>query len=172
MHGGFLAEYPWALPFTRYFDNSEEEGLERGIPVKLTPTTHFLNVHFEFDAYQPDPINALVPAKTFFDYEQLRWDTANTYKAISDKPRFVTLPLTGTGHTVLFVEATYLNEILANHNLSLVWAVRFEKHYVDSLLNSHKFGYADCASAHILDNGEIKHSRPLFERIRLPDDST
>ena len=172
MHSGFLAEYPWALPFARYFDNREEEELRSGIPVKLTPTAHFLNIHFEFDAYQPDPINALVPAKTFFDFEQLRWDSANTYKTIYGKPRFVTLPLTGTGPTVLLVEANYLNDILANHELTLVWAVRFEKHYVDSLLNSHNLGYADCASAHLLDNGEIKHSRPLFERIRPPTGST
>jgi hypothetical protein len=166
MHGGFLGEYPWALPFARYFENSTDEQTETGIPCKLVPTSHYLNIHSEYDAYQPNAINVLLPAKRFYEHEDLRWDAAKTYTAVSGESRFVTLPVTGEGPLVLLGEEHYLTEFLNSHSLALVWAARTEKHYVDSFLSSHNLGYTEYARAHMIGNGKIKHSKALIERIR------
>lgn len=172
MHGGFLGEYPWGLPFARYFEElDDEDEREAGIPCKLMPTSHFLNIHFAFDAYQPNAINALVPAKEFFDYKQMRWDTRSMYLGSSGASRFVTLPLTEDGPILLLAERQFLKEFLTKRGLSLFWALRTEKHYFDSLFGSHKLGYTEYTRAHVLTDREITNSEPLIERLRPADRS-
>src|SRR5205823_12148354 len=124
MSRGFLAEYPWALPFAPYFEAADEPELEDGDTSSMISASHILNIDFEFDAYQPGSINALLPAKPFFDYEKLKWDTRNTYCGTNGCPRFVTLPLTGDGPLVLLVEREFLNEFLDARGLTLLWGVR------------------------------------------------
>jgi hypothetical protein len=166
MHGGFLAEYPYAIPFSSYFENEDDERADPGIPCTLKPTAHFLNIHSEYDAYHPNPINALVPAKEFFDAGLLRWDGGQMYLADSGDPKFVTLPLTGDGPTILVGEADYLSDFMDKHSLTLVWALRMEKNCFERFLGSHNLGYTDYARAHMLKDGEIIHSTPLVKRVK------
>jgi len=150
MHGGFLAEFSWALPFAPYFEDVDEPEVENSITRSMTSTSHILNIHFEFDAYQPNSINALLPAKVFFDHNQLRWDTRNTYVGTNGAPRFVTLPLTGDGPLRLLVEREFLKEFLNERGLTLLWAVRIEKHHFERLLGSNGLGYTEYTRAHFL----------------------
>lgn len=168
MNRGFLGEYPHGIPFLSYFDDPAGLRVSK-LPCKLTPTSHFLNIHFEYDAYLSDSIDARVPTKEFFDDEPLRWDTGWTYLSNAGEPRFVTLPLTANGPTLLLGEIGYLRSFLERHHLTLVWALRMEKHYFESLLSSHKLGYTDYARAHVLTDDEIIHSKPLIKRMKPPD---
>jgi hypothetical protein len=106
-----------------------------------------------------------VPAKEFFDAGFVRWDGGNIYVTESCNPKFVTLPLTGDGPTILLAEAGYLR----NHGrtqLTLVWALRMKKNCFERFLGSHNLSYTDYARAHTLKDGEIIHSTPLIKRVK------
>ena len=62
IHGGFLGEYPWGLPFVHFLEEAHfEQPYGRrgrsGMICGILPTTHSVSCNHQFDAYQEDPIN-------------------------------------------------------------------------------------------------------------------
>ncbi|HEX8000860.1 MAG TPA: hypothetical protein VF528_20935 [Pyrinomonadaceae bacterium] len=170
LHEGFLGEYSWALPFSQFFEQNSEARQDSQFPCVLTPTAHWVNCDFEFDAYQENgAINVLVPAKVFFDHENLRWNGLGGYALSTGKVSFLYPRLTETGPSALLVDVEYLNQFLAEHDAVLIWGAASEKHCMRGFLGTHNLGYSEYSRAHALIDGRLKTSKSISQRLKPVD---
>jgi hypothetical protein len=159
------------IPFSQFFEQNSEARQDSQFPCVLTPTAHWVNCHFEFDAYQENSaINVLVPAQTFFEHDNLRWNGVGGYalKEIG-KVCFWYPRLTETGPSALLVDMEYLNQFLADQDALLIWATASEKHCMYGFFGTHNLGYSEYSRAHGLVDGRLKNSKPISQRIKPAD---
>lgn len=132
--GGFVAEYPWATTFNtppddersdvafqyRHEWSSDTADLE---PKLLMPTWKSLSCEWEYDVSQ-DNVSALVPARLFFDRDDLWWDGQAGYQRISDGRRvFLDPSLCLSGPPALLVDEEYLMTRLREMDRCLIWTL-------------------------------------------------
>ena len=163
---GFIGEYPWGLPFTQFFEwRTYEERARSKTPCRMLPTVHSISCNHEFDAYQEDNINILVPSEVFFNNDNLHWDAMSGYKSDSGKLYFTYPAAIEAGPPALLVDIEYLSNFLEKNDLVLMWTILAEKQCVHGF-TSHNLGYAEHSRAHLFAGGEIKSSRGITNRVK------
>jgi hypothetical protein len=159
---GFVGEYPWGIPFTKYPDSWHRRGRTRKGPARLTPVCNSITSSYEEDAYQEGSINILVPARMFFVQEQLRWDGLSGYQGPDGRLRFLDPSLIERGKSALLVDREYLLEYLRREKLVLVWTVLGEKILIGDMGGSAP--RLEFSRAHLLDHeGRLRSSEIIWK---------
>jgi len=166
MYGGFLGEYPWALPFQEYRNYWRAPQGTSQVPFKFTPTAHSLGCADKFDSYHNRSLNVLVPADVFFEDESNSWDGSGGYRTGEGKLSFYYPPTKEQGPPALLVEREYLSNFLGERGLALVWTVLGEKLCIHPFDASDSPGLLEYSRAHIFLEGKIKSSKGIVKRVR------
>jgi nucleoside phosphorylase len=149
---GFLGEYPWGLPFTRYPDEYHSKG-SRGSkpPARLTPICNSISSSHSEDATQKEGGTIHVPARLFFQDEPLiRWDGLSCFGRRGEPPRFRDPSVTEPGHSALLVDRAYILSFLRRTGQCLVWTVLGEKQIITG--GTGNFARLTFNQAHLMDS--------------------
>jgi len=171
IHGGFLGEYPWGLPFVHFLEEAyfEQPFGERGRSrtlCRMLPTAHWVSCNHQFDAYQEDAISILVPAEIFFSGNNLHWNSLSGYQSDTGKLCFNYPATVEVGPAALLVDSEYLLAFLEKNDWVLAWTVLAEKQCIRGVPAFHDLGYAERSRAHMLMDGEIKSAKGITNRVK------
>ena len=125
---GFVGEYPWAIPFNIEPDSwhsRESEGND--LPPEMIPTHNEVVVEWAYDASLPSSFHARVPARPFFEEDDLWWDGEGGYKSAVGNTIFIDPSIVGCGPQGLLVDVDELSTRLEKLGLALIWTVLGEK---------------------------------------------
>lgn len=126
--GGFAAEYPWATPFNTIPDHWYSSGhSEKEVLGLLLPAWNDISSGWEYDAsVQNGGTHFQVPARPFFEGDDLWWSGQGTYKKPNGRTVFLypSLKLTGSA---LFADSEHLAKRLGEMNRCLIWTLLGEK---------------------------------------------
>jgi hypothetical protein len=170
IHGGFLGEYPWGLPFVRFFELARSEGSydayeSSRLPCRMVPTAHAVQCAYEYDAYQEGGMGILVPAQEFFKDGNLIWNADSGYVSESGTLCFNYPATHEAGPSALLADKQYLLSFLEENELALAWTVLSEKQCVHDI-QSHELGYSKHSRGHMLVDGKIRNTRGITARVR------
>jgi hypothetical protein len=154
---GFIGEYPWATMFNLHREDYGPRGSDVALPCPMVPTCSTVGVSKEYDAYQQDGINFLVPAKSFFDAEALRWNGTSGYVREGDGLRFTDPSVVEPGPHALLASSDFLKGFLKTNQLALVWTVLVEK-LVSGNNEAPRFAYS---RFHMLTTEDVRSSTPV-----------
>jgi hypothetical protein len=156
-HDGFVGEYPWATPFNMYkdsFDSSFGED-DAPLPCRVIPTS--VSLYTSSDSYQADGVKFRLPARRFFEGDDLRWNGVSGYTSPSGLLCFLDPSVCDPGPGALLVNSDHLRQYLAANGLALVWTVVGEKLRIgdnsDPRLTYNR--------AHMIKGLEFRTSKPL-----------
>jgi hypothetical protein len=175
IYGGFLGEYPWGVPITRFLEESyfeQPRGLHgrrgySGVPCSMLPTVHWVSCNHQFDAYQENTISVLAPAEVFFNNDDaLHWNAISGYRSGSGRLCFDYPATVQVGPPALLVDKEYLSAYLEKNDLVLAWTVLAEKQCTHDILADHNLGYAGHSRAHMLIDNEVRNARGITYRFK------
>lgn len=170
IHGGFLGEYPWGLPFVHFFELARSEGSydayeSSRLPCRMVPTAHAVQCAYEYDAYQEGGMGILVPAQEFFKDGNLIWNADSGYVSESDTLCFNYPATHEAGPSALLADKQYLLSFLEENELALAWTVLSEKQCVHDI-QSHELGYSKHSRGHMIVDGKTRNTRGITARVR------
>lgn len=126
--GGFIGEYPWAIPFNIEPDSwHSREPKGNDLPPEMIPTHNEVVVEWEYDASLPSSFHARVPTRPFFEGDDLWWDGEGGYRSAVGNTIFIDPSLIGCGPQSLLVDVDELSTRLEKLGLALIWTVLGEK---------------------------------------------
>ena len=124
----FVGEYPWAAPF-----NTEPEwyhgrgGGDSNLPCQFLPVYVDLVAEWEYDASLSEYMHIGIPARAFFEADDLRWDGRDGFAA-KNKETVMRVPsVTEDGPSGLVAAADDLKDRLKRLNKRLIWTLLGEK---------------------------------------------
>lgn len=158
-HEGCIGEYPWATTFNVYPDTYMSRGgfEDKQPPCDMYPTCNSLSVTNEYDAYQTEGINFLLPARRFFEDEPLKWDGASGYLNQSGDLLFLDPSVVEPGPSALLINSEFLKTFLAVNDLVIVWTVLGEK----LILVDNDAPRLTYSRAHMLTAKGLRSSEPV-----------
>lgn len=158
-HEGCIGEYPWATTFNVYPDTYMSRGgfEDKQPPCDMYPTCNSLSVTNEYDAYQTEGINFLLPARRFFEGEPLKWDGTSGYLNQSGNLLFLDPSVVEPGPSALLINAEFLKTFLAVNDLVIVWTVLGEK----LILVDNDAPRLTYSRAHMLTAKGLRSSEPV-----------
>jgi nucleoside phosphorylase len=162
-HEGYVGEYPWGILFTMYPDrwHGRGGGGSKKSPARLVPVCNSVHASYEEDAFQSGGINVHVPARVFFEGEQLRWDGLSGYRDEANRLRFLDPSVRELGSPALLVDRSYLLVFLREHDLAAIWSVLGEKNIIGG--HAEKSPRLEFSRAHMLDHtGSFRSSELLI----------
>ncbi|MAT40103.1 MAG: hypothetical protein CL946_10925 [Ectothiorhodospiraceae bacterium] len=124
---GFLAEYPWGVPYQREID--EHYGWGRhgpSLPLKYEPSWNSLGIEYEYDASLPQTVHSKVPAPILLRNRNINW-TRSTGFGIGGKVLYRDTRLTQSGKSALIVDTKEFVEVLADLQIGVIWTLLGEK---------------------------------------------
>jgi hypothetical protein len=126
-YDGYIGEYPWGIKYNLYSESYSSRGQNNALPCDAIPTEASVTAHFEYDAYQKDTINLVVPAKKFFEQGMLKWDTRFGYVNTDDQTVAFDPSIEGQGPSALLINPDHLHDFLEQNDLGLIWTLLWEK---------------------------------------------
>ena len=119
--GGFVAEYPWATSFNTVPD--EEYSRPADLPAELLrPAWNSLSCEWEYDA-SLENMNAFVPARLFFNDDDLWWDGQGGYQRDDGRTVFLDPSFCMAGPSTLLADVEYLRARLREMDRCLIWTL-------------------------------------------------
>jgi len=165
LYENFIGEYPWALPYKRFFEeNSEwkEVNEYQKDNFKILPTSNTLLYEKTSDESIDESLNIEVPAKEFFLKSNLIWDGIGRY--LTDDSVIFTFPsVYEEGPYSILVEKQFMEDFLNKENLVLVWTILSEKQVIQGLTPS-SFEFPEYSRVHILRNGNLLSSKGIVRK--------
>lgn len=157
---GYIGEYPWATIFNLFKDISYTLGRyeDRELPCTMYPTCNTLTSHYEYDSFQEGTINFLLPAKRFFNFDELKWNGLNAYHTKDGIIRLQDPSVMQQGPSALLADSEYLKELLAKNNLSIVWTIIGEK----LIINDRPAPRLVYSRGHIFTKDGMLSSKPVI----------
>ncbi len=163
IYENFIGEYPWAIPYKRFFEECPEwKEVDRyqDKNFKILPTSNTLLYEKIRDESINESLSIEVPAREFFLKADLVWDGIGSY-LINNSIVFTFPSAYEPGHYSLLVEKSFMEDFLAKENLALIWTVLSEKQIIQELTYSH-FKFPVYSRIHMLNNWEILSSEGLI----------
>ena len=126
---GFAGEYPWATSFNMEPDSYHATGSYGQFDLSefFNTSSNRLTVEWSDDASLFQPFEMFVPARTFFETEELWWNGYDGYSVIGDKTVFRDPSVTESGPCALLADSQYLVDKLNVLGLRLIWTLVGEK---------------------------------------------
>ena len=118
---GFAAEYPWATSFNTIPDEWYSRTADPALDA-LLPAWNNLSCEWEYDA-SLENMSAHVPARLFFDGDDLWWDGQGGYKRGDGRTVFFDPSIGLAGPSTLLVDAKYLGARLRAMDQCLIWTL-------------------------------------------------
>ena len=163
--GGFAAEYPWGTPFNttpdEWYSNLHDDD---DVLRLLYPGWNDLVSEWEYDAsFDNGRPSYHVPARLFFEGDDLWWDGKGGYKRSDGRTVFVN-PSLGLSGSALFVDAKYLCARLPEMDRCLIWTLVGEKWVLGgSAREREKLPMKTFSQVARMDGkGEIQESKLVF----------
>jgi hypothetical protein len=158
-HEGCIGEYPWATTFNVYPDTYMSRGdfEDKQPPCDMYPTCNSLSVTNEYDAYQTEGINFLLPARRFFEAEPLRWNGTSGYLSQTGELIFLDPSVIEPGPSALLTNAEFLKAFLAANDLVIIWTVLGEK----LILVDHNAPRLTYSRVHMLTAKGLRSAEPV-----------
>jgi len=163
IYENFIGEYPWAIPYKRFFEEYPEwKEVDRyqDKNFKILPTSNTLLYEKIRDESINESLSIEVPAREFFLKADLVWDGIGSY-LINNSIVFTFPSAYEPGHYSLLVEKKFMEDFLAKENLVLVWTILSEKQIVQEGTPSH-FKFPVYSRIYMLNNGKILSSKGLI----------
>jgi len=163
IYENFIGEYPWAIPYKRFFEECPEwKEVDRyqDKNFKILPTSNTLLYEKIRDESINESLSIEVPAREFFLKADLVWDGIGSY-LINNSIVFTFPSAYEPGHYSLLVEKSFMEDFLAKENLVLVWTILSEKQIVQEGTPSH-FKFPVYSRIYMLNNGKILSSKGLI----------
>lgn len=126
--GSFVGEYPWAtsfnvMPSEWYAGPHDERLLEF-----FVPAWNDLSFHWEYDAsLESGGVSVKVPARVFFEDDELWWDGRGGYQRSGGRTVFVDPSVNLEGPPALMAEVEHLGAKLRTMGRCLFWTLLGEK---------------------------------------------
>jgi len=163
IYGNFIGEYPWAIPYKRFFEEYpewKEVNRYQDRNFKILPTSNTLLYEKIGNGSIDESLSIEVPAREFFLKANLIWDGIGSY--LIDNSIIFTFPSAyEPGRYSLLVERNFMEDFLAKGSLVLVWTVLSEKQIIQKFTSSH-FKFPSYSRTHMLNNRKILSSRGLI----------
>ncbi|WP_041736698.1 hypothetical protein [Caldicellulosiruptor acetigenus] len=165
LYEDFIGEYPWALPYKKFFekysewkevDNYQEKSF------KILPTSNTLLYEKTCDESIDESLNIEVPAREFFLKADLIWDGVGSY-LIDNSIVFIFPSAYEAGPYSLLVEKEFMEDFLDKENLVLIWTVLSEKNIIQGIDSSH-LEFPEYSRVHMLRNGDLISSKGIVEK--------
>lgn len=164
----FVGEYPWAPPFRAHFEEYPEwtrtGGSSHVLPVGMLLTSHALLSEQGYDATKEENFSIEVPADAFFCRCNLSWHGAGSYLTEDGKIAFRFPAVHEPGPYALLAEREFLETLLKENGLVLIWTVLAEKQCIRGW-SGNALGYTKHSRAHMLREGRIASSAGVTERV-------
>ena len=163
--GGFAVEYPWATPFDTVPDQWYSDGRnDKGVLRLLLPAWNDISSEWQYDGSMDNGGKAFhVPARPFFEGEDLWWSGRGSYKRDDGRTVFL-YPSLGLTGSALFADSEYLAKRLKEMDRCLIWALLGEKQVLGGFprqtekLPINTFSQVACMDA----KGAIQESELVF----------
>ena len=122
---GFAAEYPWATSF----NTMPEEGhshVKDSLAKCLAPAWNQLTCEWEYDESR-EKMHVYVPARLFFDGDELWWDGQGGYRRGDGRAAFVDPSFRRAGPWTLLADEEHLRARLRELDRCLIWTLVGQK---------------------------------------------
>jgi len=165
IYENFIGEYPWAIPYKRFFEESpewKEINDYHDENFKILPTSNTLLYEKIRDESINESLSIEVPAREFFLKADLIWDGIGSY-LINNSTAFMFPSIYESGPYSLLVEREFMEDFLDKENLVLVWTVLSEKQIIQGFTSSH-LEYPEYSRVHMLKNGKPLSSSGIVRR--------
>ena len=139
---GFAAEYPWAALYNEMLDEWYQHPADV-TPEILLPAWNPLSCEWEYDASLED-VYASVPARIFFEGDDLWWDGSGGYKRSDGRTVFLDPSVGLAGPSTLLADTAHLCARLRQMDRCLIWTLLGEKGMIGGRSNK-----ADCTPIRI-----------------------
>jgi hypothetical protein len=160
LHGGFLGEYPFALPFRGAFSDERRDSRSQ-LPGPMYPTVYTVSCEHGFDAFQSG-MSVFVPSPRLLG-ESVRWNGLDGYESAS---RALFDPSIRTaGPQAFLADAEYIDALLSSRELSLMWTALSEKQAITGMGANH-LGYTEASHIARVHGGTIEVPLPLTKRVK------
>lgn len=162
LYENLIGEYPWAIPYKRFFEEypewKEVDGYQHK-NFKILPASNTLLYEKIRDESIDESLSIEVPAREFFLKANLKWDGKGNY-FVNDSIAFVFPSVYEPGPYSLLVEKQFIEDFLKNENLVLIWTVLSEKQIIQKFTSS-QLKFPTYSRIHMLKNGKILSSEGL-----------
>ncbi|MES1930260.1 hypothetical protein SADO_13433 [Salinisphaera dokdonensis CL-ES53] len=124
----FVGEYPWATACNVETDDWLGFGTKaRGSSVELIPVHNEIVCEWEYDASLPATVDFHVPARRFFEADQLRWNGRNGFSKPDGKTVFCDPSALEGGPPALLADTNDLLSHLEKLGVRVIWTLLGEK---------------------------------------------
>ncbi|RLF27144.1 MAG: hypothetical protein DRN05_06060 [Thermoplasmata archaeon] len=165
IYENFIGEYPWAIPYKRFFEESpewKEINDYHDENFKILPTSNTLSYEKIRDESINESLSIEVPAREFFLKADLIWDGIGSY-LINSSIVFMFPSAYVSGPYSLLVERRFMEDFLDKENLVLVWTVLSEKQIIQGFTSSY-FEFPEYTRVYMLKNGDLLSSKEMVRK--------
>lgn len=160
LHGGFLGEYPFALPFRGAFSDERHDSRSQ-LPGPMYPTVYTVSCEHGFDAFQSG-MSVFVPSPRLLN-GGVRWNGLDGYES-SGRALFDP-SIRSAGPQAFLADVEYIDALLRSRALSLMWTALSEKQAITGNGPNH-LGYTEASHIARLQGGRIEIPLPVTKRVK------